>query len=174
MDANGNQPSQFLQFLQPAHSRIPSPCRLLSRWGNSRQVDPNGDGGLNLRAPQLRWKTPHLTPGKAHGQPEQGFSFVALGHRGAERSSLVWGTRHRKAYTHLSARNKGEAPGRGNSHGSSGVGDKAEAPVRGPRLPVGVGVGPRGVLPNEQTGSAIGSGPDAGSAQKWGAFTGSD
>ena len=44
VDANGNQPRQSLQFLQAAHYRIRPPCRLLSGWGNSRPVDPNGNG----------------------------------------------------------------------------------------------------------------------------------
>jgi len=41
---------------------------------------------------------------------------------------------------------KEEAPWEGISSGAQVWGNKAEAPVRGPRLPVGVGVGPGGVL----------------------------
>ena len=66
--------------------------------------------------------------------------------RGREVPSLRR-TRRRKR-TPSSAWVKEEAPGRGNSHGAQVWGDKAEAPVRGPRLPVGVRVGPGGVLPN--------------------------
>ena len=44
MDVNGNQPIPFSLFLLAAHSRIRPPCCLLSRCGDSRQVEANGDG----------------------------------------------------------------------------------------------------------------------------------